>query len=92
MRTPQLTALGQQWRIGEIAEELKGAVKNLPTTDEESRIEKLRRMMGGEVSSLSDSELKVFITEFSFLLDSWIDEYERTAFDGKTLKQLLREG
>jgi hypothetical protein len=92
MRTPHLAVLGQEWRVGELADELKTAAKSLPTSEEESRVEKLRRVLGADVQSLTDAEAEVFLTKFNFLLDSWLDEYELKTFNGKTLKQLLREG
>jgi hypothetical protein len=91
METTQLQPLGQIKTIGAI--EFQNAYQTLlPTAEEENRIEKLRRMMSGEVQELSDGELEVFLTKFSFLLDSWLDEYEQAVFDGKTLRKVLREG
>jgi hypothetical protein len=86
MRTSQLQLLGTEPVLAEAGERF------LSTAEEESRVEKLRQIMGRDLEGLSDAELEVFMTEFGFLLDSWLDEYEQTAFAGKTLKQLLREG
>jgi len=62
-----------------------------PTPEEETRLQKARRVMGEAVASLPDEELETYLTEFNFLLDSWLDQYEKQLFDGKTLNQLLRE-
>ena len=62
------------------------------TPQEESRIQKTRRIMGNLVNELSDEDLEVFITEFQYLLDEWLDSFEQQAFDGQTLKQVLGEG
>ncbi len=64
----------------------------IPTAQEEGRIAKTRRVMGDDVKDLSDEQLEVFLTEFNFLLDCWLDQYEQEVFDGKTLQQILREG
>jgi hypothetical protein len=91
METTQLQLLGQIKTLRAV--EFQSAYKTLlPTTEEENRVEKLRRMMSGEVQGLSDGELEVFLTKFGFLLDSWLDEYEQKAFDGQTLREVLREG
>jgi hypothetical protein len=63
-----------------------------PTTQEETRLQKARRIMGEELVGLSDEELEIHLTEFNFLLDSWFDQFEQGLFSGKTLHQLLREG
>ncbi len=59
---------------------------------EETKLQKARKILGEEVAGVPDEELGVYIAEFQFLLDSWLDEYEKQVFDGKTLKQLTKEG
>jgi hypothetical protein len=63
-----------------------------PTQQEENRLQKARQVMGDEVKDLTDEDLEVYLTEFNFLLDAWMDEFERTVFNNKTLQQVLREG
>ncbi len=62
------------------------------TKKEETRIQKTRRIMGGLVDQLSDEDLEVYITEFQYLIDEWLDTFEQEVFDGLTLKQLLGQG
>lgn len=62
-----------------------------PTQQEENRAEKARRVMGEEIKELTDEDLDIYLTEFNFLLDSWLDEYEQEIFNNKTLQQVLRE-
>lgn len=60
---------------------------------EETKLQKARKILADEVAGVPDDELGVYIAEFQFLLDSWLDEYEKQIFDDKTLKQLLtKEG
>lgn len=54
-------------------------------------MQKARRIMGDDVKDLSDEDLEVFLTEFQYLIDCWLDEYEKQQFDGKTLKEKLME-
>ena len=58
-------------------------------TQEESRVQKARGIMGDLVRELSDEELDIFITEFQSLITEWLDDFERQTFDGHTLKQVL---
>jgi len=60
-----------------------------PTQQEDTQIQKARRIMGDAVKSLSDHELEVFLTEFQYLIEGWLDTYERSIFNGLTLQQLL---
>lgn len=59
---------------------------------EETKLQKAKKILGEEIDGVPDDELGVYIAEFQFLLDSWLDEYEKQIFDGKTLRQLTKEG
>lgn len=63
-----------------------------PEKQEETLIVMTRRIMGDSVTDLSDEELRICVTKFQYLIDCWLDEFERDVFDGLTLKQLLMEG
>lgn len=58
---------------------------------EETRLFKARRIMGDVVAETSDEDLEIFLTEFQYLIDSWLDEFERLAYGSLTLKELLQE-
>lgn len=59
------------------------------TQQEKNRIQKARRVMGSLTNELSDEDLEVYITEFQYLIDQWLDNFEQQAFNGQTLKQVL---
>jgi len=61
--------------------------KIFPGKQEETRIQKARLIMGDDVKDLSDEDLEVFLTEFQYLIDCWLDEYERQVFNNKILKR-----
>lgn len=72
---------------------LESALNNLFIgSKEESQIQLARKVLGEAVATLSDEELKTYMTEFQSLLDSWLDSFEKQLFEDKTLKQLLKEG
>jgi hypothetical protein len=58
---------------------------------EETRLLQTRRVMGAIVAEVSDEDLEIYLTEFQYLIDAWLDDFERQAYDGLTLKQLLQE-
>ena len=62
------------------------------SSGQETLIQKTRRIMGANVSTLSDDELEAHITNLQHLIDYWLDEYEKCMFDGQTLQQVMREG
>lgn len=68
---------------------LQGIFKS---SQEETRLQQARRIMGSVINDLSDEELEGCLTEFQHLLDEWLDAFEREQFDGQTLKQVLGQG
>ena len=62
------------------------------SNQEECKIQKARAMLGETAINISDNELSTYLTEFQYLLDGWLDEYEKQLFADKTLQQILREG
>lgn len=45
------------------------------STQEETRLQQARRIMGNSVGHLSDEELEICITEFQHVLDEWFDAF-----------------
>lgn len=72
---------------------LENTLSNIfPTQKEENNLQRARRMLGDIAVSLTDPEIETYLTQFECLLDSWMDEFEKTIFDNKTLLELLKEG
>jgi hypothetical protein len=63
-----------------------------PTKQDETKLIKARRILGDIATDISDTELESNIAEFQYLVDSWLDEFEKQIFDNKTLIEVLREG
>lgn len=58
---------------------------------EEKMVLKMRRILGEKANTLSDEKVECLATEFQFLINAWLDEYERDVFEGMTLKEVLNE-
>lgn len=58
---------------------------------DEKRIKKTKEILGPLAKELSAEELNESLSEMQFLVKTWIDEFERKIFDGKTLNELLNE-
>lgn len=82
--------------IGELQNHKKtieNALKDIfPTKQEETTLERARRILGDDVVGILDEDLEKYVTEFQELIDFWLDSYEKEIFDNRTLKELIREG
>lgn len=56
---------------------------------EQKEIDEAREILGETANELSDDELKDILVEMDYLIETWIEEYERKIFNGKTLNELL---
>ena len=52
-------------------------------------IQEARNILGESAESLSDKEVYDLVNEIQYLVDTWIDEYERKVFKGKTLAEVI---
>ena len=66
--------------------------KILPLSSEETKILRMRKALGETAQLLSNEQIENITTEFQYLIDSWMDEFEREVFKGMTLKEVLNEG
>jgi hypothetical protein len=60
-----------------------------PQQQEENNITRTKSHLGNATRNFSDEQVQIIITEFQFLIDSWLDEYEKEVFKGITLKEVL---
>lgn len=57
----------------------------------ESDTAKAKEILGDKAKGMTDDEIKRQVASIQFLADSWLDEYERSIFDGKTLNEKLAQ-
>ena len=62
----------------------------LPELPEQTKLSKARQILGEQGRNITDDQLETFIAQFEFLLNCWLDSYEKQLFTGKTLKELTR--
>ena len=58
---------------------------------DDKNIKKAKAILGSVANELEPELLSESVAEMQFLAKSWLDEFERTIFDGKTLNELLNE-
>ncbi len=54
-----------------------------------TEVEQARKVFGANVAHLSDTELQAYLSKIQYLIDCWLDQYERSVFDGKTISELV---
>lgn len=62
-----------------------------PEKEQENKVRRARRVLGESVSKVTDEQLGSDLSNFEFIVNSWLDVFERNVFGGKTLKDLLKE-
>ncbi len=63
--------------------------KMFPEQEHESKTIKRAREILGDKYMIE--EVKSMIASFEYLINAWMEEYEKKIFDNKSLKELLRE-
>ena len=59
--------------------------------DKEQRtVREAREILGDPAEKLTDEQIYNLVTNAQYLVDSWLEEFERKIFGGKTLSELLR--
>lgn len=69
-------------------------IKNTNINDFDKKAERLkqaREILKESAVGLSDEELEIIVVQVQSLAVSWLDDFERKTFDGKTLQELLSE-
>jgi len=61
---------------------------NDPTNNTVS-LKEARKILGKTAKNMSDIQLQDEMVKIGFLVESWLDEYERTILKGKTLNEFL---
>lgn len=56
-----------------------------------SDIQEARKILGTVAENMSDAEIKDQIIKIKSLTESWLDEFERATFEGKTVNELVNE-
>ena len=59
-----------------------------PDNQEETKIIKAKRILGEVAKDYSDERLGNLVTDFEYLVDTWLDVFEKQIFGGKTLREL----
>ena len=59
---------------------------------EEKELKQVKAILGNLTQTLSIDEIHILITEIQYLVNFWLDTYEKEVFKGKSIKDILNEG
>ena len=54
-------------------------------------IQNARTILGELAMNFTDEELRDVVTEVRYLVENWMNEFEKNIFDGRTLSELINE-
>lgn len=58
---------------------------------DEKSVQKAKEILGDLAKEFSPQELKDTVVQMQFLIETWLDDFEREIFDGLSLRELLHE-
>ena len=90
----EVTPKTQQKKIQDIDKtSFKKSLDNLfPEQQYEDKdIQNVKEILGIKSKNLTDVEIRDLIAETQYLICSWLDDFERSIFNGLTLNELLHE-
>lgn len=61
-----------------------------PQQKDENKVERTRRILGQTANYFTEEQLTTINTDFQYLIDTWLDTYEKNIFSGMTLQNLLK--
>jgi len=62
-----------------------------PTNAEEQKLVSARAILELSTGVYSDEKLATLLADFEFMANTWLDDFERKQFNGKTLAELLKK-
>ncbi len=72
---------------------IEQSLQRLSVLQEQSdkKIELAHSILGELANQFTDEELRDVVTQIQHLAESWLDDFEKSIFDGLTLQELLHE-
>lgn len=58
-------------------------------SEQENNVIRTRRILGKTAQTLSDEQIETIVSEFQFLANTWLDEFEKEIFSGHTLQEVI---
>ena len=62
-----------------------------PESVEQTQVQKAHQILGESAKDITDEQIESFVSKIDYLMNSWLDSFERQLFDGKTLREIAKE-
>lgn len=56
---------------------------------EDIKLEEIKLLLGNKSQQFSNEELRDTVVKMKYLVELWLDSFEKEIFEGKTLQELL---
>lgn len=53
-------------------------------------VQEAREILGESAAKMNDEKVYDMVVEMQYLVDTWLEEFEKDVFDGKTLKEIMQ--
>ena len=53
-------------------------------------VDEARKILGKVAEGMSDEQIQDQLTKIEYLTEGWLDQYEKSIFDGKTLSETVQ--
>lgn len=63
-------------------------MNNDPLSASKMSVEEARKILGNVAEGMSDEQIQEQMAKMEYLAEGWLDQYEKSIFDGKTLDEL----
>ncbi len=77
----------REFKCSTIEQQLKGVFSDHSL---QTKADKARQILGGGAIDISDDQLEPFTAQIDYLVNCWLDTYERHIFKGKTLREITK--
>ncbi len=78
--------------INPLADIEKSLESIFPEDYQLNRINKARHTLGSLAENYTDTQIDIMVTDFEYLASTWLDLFEKSIFNGKSLKEVVGEG
>lgn len=58
--------------------------------NEQRIVQEARDVLGESADKMDDEKVYDMVVEMQYLVDTWLEEFEKDVFDGKTLKEIIQ--
>ena len=63
-----------------------------PEQEQDKELRQIKAILGNLANEFTTDEVHTLLCEIRYLVENWVDSFEKEILNGKTLKEVLNEG